>query len=46
MENNRIGYIKRDKNSCLNMLNIIETWKLKKEYPTYLKRPINNSNPL
>ena len=46
MENNRIGCLNRDKNSCLNMLNIIETWKLKKEYPTYLKRSISNDNPL
>jgi len=46
MENNRIGCLNRDKNSCLNMLNIVETWKLKKEYPTYLKRSISNDNPL
>ena len=46
MENNRIGCLNRDKNSCLNMLNIIETWKLKKEYPTYLKRSISIDNPL
>jgi len=46
MENNRIGCINRDKNSFLNMLNIIETWKLKKEYSTYLKRSIRRNNPL
>ena len=44
MENNSIGCLKRDKNSCLNMLNIIETRKLKKEYPTYLKRSIIHNN--
>lgn len=46
MENNRIGCLNRDKNSCLNMLEIIETWKIKKEYPNYLKRSISNGNPI
>ena len=45
MKNNRIGCLNRDKNSCLNMLEIVETWKIKKEYPTYLKRVISDVNP-
>jgi len=44
MKNNRIGCLNRDKNSCLNMLKIVETWK-KKEYITYLKRVISVVNP-
>ena len=27
MKNNRIGCLNRDKNNCLNMLEIVETWK-------------------
>jgi len=45
MENNIIGCLNCDKNSCLNMLEIVETCKIKKEYPTYFKKVISDDNP-
>ena len=45
MKNNRIGCINRDKNSCLNMLNIVSTWFKEKKRPEYLTRqPIRDFN--
>ena len=44
MKNKRIGCINRDRNSCLNMLKIVDNWFKKKERPEYLKRKIKDSN--
>ena len=45
MENNRTGCINRDKNSCFNMIKIVNEWITNKKRPLYLSIPIIDINP-
>ena len=45
MENKRTGCINRDKNSCFNMIKIVNEWITNKKRPLYLSRPTNDINP-
>ena len=45
MENNRTGCINRDKNSCSNMIKIVNEWITNKKRPLYLSIPIIDINP-
>jgi hypothetical protein len=45
MENKRTGCINRDKNSCFNMIKIVNEWITSKKRPLYLSRPTNDINP-
>ena len=38
MENKRTGCINRDKNSCFNMIKIVNEWIMNKKRPLYLSR--------
>ena len=44
MENKRTGCINRDKNSCFNMIKIVNEWITNKKRPLYLSKPINDNN--
>jgi hypothetical protein len=41
MKNKRSGCINRDKNSCFNMIKIVNGWITNKKRPLYLSRPTN-----
>ena len=45
-KNECLGYINRDKNSCYNMINIVESYLLNKTRPIYLSRNNVDNQPL
>ena len=45
-KNECLGYINRDKNSCYNMINIVESYLLDKKRPLYLSRNNVDNQPL